>query len=296
MQAEVQRKAIDTAALEGKSVYFMVLDRFARTPSGNETHDAAACNSETDWCGGTLKGIEAHLDYIQGMGFDCIWITPVVKNYEGRTKDGTGFMGYWAKDLYKIDEHFGTPQDLKDLVEALHDRNMCMMQDFVANHMGPLHHSDDVKPLYPFNKVDHFHQLDIGTKNFDQYTFNGVTGKWPNPAQAMWSDSGGQCSLGESCNCYYCEKVPDSALGLPSSYGPCKGVMVFNESSPCPKDTLSSFCMPGDYGCKGYSEKVTQEGWFYDLGDLNQTNPFVRKELLKWVIGLRRSTTSTHFD
>ena len=33
----------------------------------------------------------------------------------------------------------------------------------------------------------------------------------------------------------------------------------------------------------GYNETVTQEGWFYDLGDLNQSVPFVRRSLLRWV-------------
>jgi len=42
--------------------------------------------SERKYCGGTFQGITNKLDYIQGMGFDAIWISPVVENVD---LDGT---------------------------------------------------------------------------------------------------------------------------------------------------------------------------------------------------------------
>ncbi len=66
------------------------------------------------------------------MGFDAIWISPIVENYR------EGYHGYWAKDIYKVDPHFGSEQDLKDLVNACHKRNIWVMLDIVANHMGNL--------------------------------------------------------------------------------------------------------------------------------------------------------------
>mmetsp|Transcript_15265 Transcript_15265/g.41675 ORF Transcript_15265/g.41675 Transcript_15265/m.41675 type:complete len:680 (-) Transcript_15265:625-2664(-) len=269
-----QRRAV----MAGSSVYFVVLDRFARA-DGNNT----PCNDEKHWCGGTIRGITKQLDYIAEMGFDTLWITPVVKQYEGETKDGTGFMGYWAKNHYEIDPHYGTPQDLKDLVGGLHDRNMSFMLDIVMNHVGPVHSARDVEDLYPFNKVEYFHTPGIGTKSFDEYAAPG--GKRPAnmPLQAMWS--GGQCRAGESCNCFSCQPVTqaDFVNLPPPSWDACPfGKMVWNASSPCPWDSLSAFCMPGDFQCKGYDERVTLEGWFYDLGDLNQSVPFVRKALLDW--------------
>lgn len=54
---------------------FQVLtDRFAKTSSSS----TAACNNLSSYCGGTWKGMEQKLDYIQGLGFDSIWITPIV--------------------------------------------------------------------------------------------------------------------------------------------------------------------------------------------------------------------------
>ncbi len=45
------------------------------------------------------------LDFVQGMGFDCIWITPVV--------DSNGFMGYDAENIFEIEPHFGS-KDMHD--------------------------------------------------------------------------------------------------------------------------------------------------------------------------------------
>ena len=113
------------------------------------------------------------------MGFDAVWITPVVKQVEWRDNwNGTGkeaarslapyqdfnsnsslrsapflatlvagYHGYWAKDFNKIDEHFGTPEDLKKLSQTLKENGMLFMLDIVANHVGPLHGLDDVASL-----------------------------------------------------------------------------------------------------------------------------------------------------
>ena len=57
----------------GRSIYFIVTDRFAQ-----ERQQEVPCSGRL-WCGGTFNGIVNNLDYIQGMGFDAIWITPPVK-------------------------------------------------------------------------------------------------------------------------------------------------------------------------------------------------------------------------
>ena len=43
------------------------------------------------------------------------------------------------------------------------------------------------------------------------------------------------------------------------------------------------YCGTGDYLCRGYNETVITDGWFYDLADLDQSHPFVRKFLKEWV-------------
>ena len=79
---------------------------------------------DREYCGGTYQGVIKQLDYIQGMGFDAIWISPVTYQLPEKTRWGYAWHGYWQQDLYRLNEHFGTVEDLKALSKALHDRDM----------------------------------------------------------------------------------------------------------------------------------------------------------------------------
>lgn len=70
------------------------------------------------------------------MGFDSIWISPITKNIDGSTGQGEAYHGYWPVDLYNLNEHFGTSDDLKELSAALHKRGMYLMVDVVVNHFA----------------------------------------------------------------------------------------------------------------------------------------------------------------
>lgn len=83
------------------------------------------------------------------MGFDAIWISPVVENV------GAGsYHGYWAKNLYEVNPQFGSKEDLKELVTKCHSRNIWVMVDVVPNHMGP---DPNYSHFHPFNKPEYFH-------------------------------------------------------------------------------------------------------------------------------------------
>ncbi|KAI3110422.1 hypothetical protein CBS147333_4965 [Penicillium roqueforti] len=115
-----------------RSIYFMLTDRFART-DGSTT---ATCDtSDRKYCGGTWQGIIDKLDYIQGMGFTAIWITPVTGQLTEDTAYGYAYHGYWQQDIYALNSNYGTADDLKALATALHERDMYLMVDVVANHM-----------------------------------------------------------------------------------------------------------------------------------------------------------------
>eukprot|EP01111_Echinosteliopsis_oligospora_P004401 TRINITY_DN1708_c0_g1_i1.p1 TRINITY_DN1708_c0_g1~~TRINITY_DN1708_c0_g1_i1.p1 ORF type:complete len:473 (-),score=89.95 TRINITY_DN1708_c0_g1_i1:30-1421(-) len=126
---------------KGKIIYQVLTDRFAGPSS-------SSCNLG-NYCGGSFKGIQDRLDYIQGMGFNAIWISPIVQNTAG------GYHGYWAQDLYQINSHFGTEEDLMNLIAACHSKQIAVMVDVVANHMGPVNY--DYSHLVPFNDASHFH-------------------------------------------------------------------------------------------------------------------------------------------
>ena len=86
-----------TAEWKSRSVYQVLTDRFAKSTSGG-----SACTNLSNYCGGTFNGIKNSLSYIKGMGFDAIWISPVVENTAG------GYHGYWAKNWESINANFGS--------------------------------------------------------------------------------------------------------------------------------------------------------------------------------------------
>lgn len=71
----------DTASWKSRNIYFALTDRVAR--SGDDS-GGGSCGNLGDYCGGTFAGIESKLDYIQGMGFDAIWLTPLVASASPR--------------------------------------------------------------------------------------------------------------------------------------------------------------------------------------------------------------------
>ncbi|KXT01375.1 hypothetical protein AC578_6634 [Pseudocercospora eumusae] len=139
-----------------RTIYQVLTDRFARS-DGSPT---AACGVvEGHYCHGSWKGIIDKLDYIQGMNFDAIWISPVVAQLPQRTADGEAYTGYWAQNLYSLNANFGSAEDLRALSDALHDRGMYLMLDIVVNHMGYAGepHSVDFSIFDPFNHERYFH-------------------------------------------------------------------------------------------------------------------------------------------
>ena len=128
-----------------RSIYQLMTDRFA-TDISNPPH----CDvDKKDYCGGNHKGLQNKLDYIKGMGFDAIWISPIVKNAEG------SYHSYHTIDFYGLNEHFGTEQDMHDLVNACHAKGILVMLDVVANHVGLV--GNDFRSINPFNSPEHYH-------------------------------------------------------------------------------------------------------------------------------------------
>ncbi|EAU37477.1 hypothetical protein ATEG_02515 [Aspergillus terreus NIH2624] len=145
--------AADVNAWKSRNIYFALTDRIARS---SDDAGGSACSNLGDYCGGTFQGLQSKLDYIKGMGFDAIWITPVLTTILSPDAPG-GYHGYWAQDLYSINSNYGTADDLKSLVNAAHEKaslGMYVMADVVANHMGsPI---SDNKPE-PLNQESSYH-------------------------------------------------------------------------------------------------------------------------------------------
>ncbi|KAJ6546233.1 putative alpha-amylase AmyA [Mycena vulgaris] len=123
-----------------RSIYQLLTDRFA-PPNGTRP----ACDPGAQlYCGGTHATILSKLDYIQGMGFDAIWISPVGLNLENTGGEGEGYHGYWSTDPTRLNPHFGDEASLLALSSALHARGMYLMVDLALNHLAS--RSSDISP------------------------------------------------------------------------------------------------------------------------------------------------------
>ncbi|GAW04971.1 glycoside hydrolase family 13 protein [Lentinula edodes] len=142
-----------------RSIYQIVTDRFALGNGSSPSCDT----SEKKYCGGNWQGIISKLDYIQSMGFDAIWISPVVENIDGAMSGDKAYHGYWTQNINSLNANFGSANDLRSLSSALHDRGMYLMVDIVVNHLVANPTSDsqpqtfDYSLLQPFGGADCFH-------------------------------------------------------------------------------------------------------------------------------------------
>lgn len=81
---------------------------------------------------GDIPGIIGKLDYLQYLGVDILWISPV---YQSPLAD----QGYDISDYYQIDPRFGTMEDMDRLIAEAKERGMYILMDLVINHCSDEH-------------------------------------------------------------------------------------------------------------------------------------------------------------
>ena len=81
---------------------------------------------------GDLRGVLSRLDYLQWLGIDCVWLSPV---FSSPMAD----FGYDISDYRGIHPLFGTMEDFDDLLKEVHNRGMKLILDLVPNHTSDQH-------------------------------------------------------------------------------------------------------------------------------------------------------------
>ena len=81
---------------------------------------------------GDLRGIISKLDYLQRLGVDVVWLSPI---YTSPQDDN----GYDISDYRNVDPLFGTLDELRELTDGLHARGMKLVMDLVVNHTSDEH-------------------------------------------------------------------------------------------------------------------------------------------------------------
>lgn len=116
-----------------ETVWYQIFpERFANGNKSNDPANTLPWGSKTpdrqDFFGGDLQGIIDHLDYLEELGVNGIYLCPIFKAYSNHKYD--------TIDYRQIDPAFGDEKVFKRLVEKCHQKGIKVMLDAVFNHMG----------------------------------------------------------------------------------------------------------------------------------------------------------------
>jgi glycosidase len=131
-------------AWEDQVFYFLMLDRFSdgnekgykdnagnlvqsgTTPQYSPTDAENAVKTEADavrwreagtkYVGGTLKGLQGKIGYLKRLGVTALWISPIFKQVRFQET----YHGYGIQNFLEVESHFGTREDLQELVRVAH--------------------------------------------------------------------------------------------------------------------------------------------------------------------------------
>ncbi|KSU61025.1 amylopullulanase [[Bacillus] enclensis] len=125
-------------------IYFMLTDRFFNGDKTND--DPSGLNYDKSkrgsYQGGDFEGITDKLDYLDELGVNTVWISPIVDNVNYDVREGEGgepyfaYHGYWADNFSELNPHFGSMEEFHTLIDEAHERGIKIMVDVVLNHTG----------------------------------------------------------------------------------------------------------------------------------------------------------------
>lgn len=108
--------------LNNEIIYQVFLDRF---------DGFTVLQNSTDFLGGNFRGVINRLDYLAHLGISTLWLSPFYK--------GESYHGYHITGFDEVDPHFGTEEDLLELIRTAKSKGFKIIADFVPNHCSDKH-------------------------------------------------------------------------------------------------------------------------------------------------------------
>lgn len=271
-----QTDPVEDVDMREESIYFVMTTRFYDGDSGNNVHcwdDGQANNPDSDpaWRG-DFKGLAEKLDYIKALGFTAIWVTPVVTN-----ASGYDYHGYHAMDFSTVDRRYESEDfTYEDLIRAVHDKGMKIIQDVVFQHTGNFGESF-FSPLFTKDYDAMFNSDITKTGNIekemvptdyllDSYGLSSTDAYWAQPGGTQY-----QQRLNLMKNVTY---KGDNG----NSTGPQPAAKDFEMNKISDSDIYN----PNNYYHSGYFQSPNYDDWTTkfsqiagDCVDLNTENPAV---------------------
>lgn len=151
-------------------VYQIFPDRFCNGDKSNDPEGSLEWGkpvTPTSMFGGDLAGITKNVPYLAELGITLVYLNPIFLSSSNHK--------YNTDDYYQIDPHFGTLDDLKELVRECHKNNIRIILDAVFNHCGDgLFAFQDVVKKGEKSKFKDWFFIDnfpVNTTNANYYTF-----------------------------------------------------------------------------------------------------------------------------
>ena len=201
---------------QAQILYSVLIDRFY---NGNPSNDWKMNSPEVldivDYQGGDLAGITQKISegYFEKLGVNTLWISPITQNpwdawgcypfKNGNKYDPSktytkfsGYHGYWPIYATQLEQRFGTPDELRTLLDSAHAHGINVVLDYVANHM---HINSPTLQQHPDWHTDSI--LPDGRRNFEL---------WDEARLTTWFDK--HIPTLDLERTEVCEQMTDSAL------------------------------------------------------------------------------------
>ncbi|OKJ63778.1 alpha-amylase [Streptomyces sp. CB02009] len=252
-------------------IYFVLTARFNDgDPSNNRggsqhTKSGNAANDDPMFRG-DFKGLIQKLDYVKGLGFSAIWVTPVVLN-----RSDYDYHGYHGYDFYKVDPRLESAgASYQDLIDAAHAKGMKIYQDVVYNHSSRWGAKGLFTPtVYGVRDSQWSWYYDEKQPGFeyDGLTIDAKTGKSYYNGD-LWSTAE---PAGNTCLNW----------GRPTGGKSAEGYTVYNCQWPSPTSGMFPKALYHQCWIGNWEGEDSRSCWLHeDLADFDTENPAVQNYLI----------------
>ncbi|WP_030753010.1 carbohydrate binding domain-containing protein [Streptomyces griseus] len=252
-------------------IYFVLTARFydgdASNNRGGSQHVKSGNAANDDpMFRGDFKGLVQKLDYIKGLGFSAVWVTPVVLN-----RSDYDYHGYHGYDFYKVDPRLESAgASYQDLIDAAHAKGMKIYQDVVYNHSSrwgakglftpTVYGVRDTQWSWYYDEKQpgfEYDGLTVDTKSGKSY-YNGDLWSTAEPA-------------GNTCVNW----------GKPTGGKSAEGYTVYNCQWPSPTSGMFPKALYHQCWIGNWEGEDSRSCWLHeDLADFNTENPTVQNYLI----------------
>jgi len=132
----------DYIDIDGKPVSEGFTSKFVFADKGSNAHLPETGHG---WKGGNLKGLTSKIGYLKRLGVTAIWISPIFKQVEYFNT----YHGYGIQNFLEIDRHFGTKEELVNLVQTAHNQGIYVVLDIILNHTGDIFEYENDRSHFP---------------------------------------------------------------------------------------------------------------------------------------------------